>query len=564
MTSPPDLVSLSVLAHGLRAATEEMGATLVRSSFSTIIREAQDCSTALLSPDGDVVAQSAMIPMQTRALSRSFAEVRRRFGIDGLREGSAVLLNDPYSGGQHLNDLILFQPVFADGRLAGFAGSTAHHIDIGGADVGVNTGARHLLQEGLVLPPLLFDVERDWRGGLLETIVRANVRLADTVIGDVNAQFAANRIGIQRLAGLALREGLPTLRRAMAALLDRSEALMRERIASIPDGVYEGAATLDGDAAGPVVVRVRARIEGSGVALDFSGTDDQVASMFNCPLASAEAGALSAIRALVGGTDIPSNDGCNRPIETVFRPGSILNPAWPAPVRARAITAYRAFDAVHDALSKAMPGRVPAQGHNTTSAFYLTQEREGRTRVHVDVYGGGLGAGRDYDGASAVDVIMSNCRSTAVEVVEQLNPHLRLRAFEVLPDSGGAGEWRGGLGFRRAVEILEEGCAVSLYSDRFRSAAPGLEGGRDGTSGGLLVHRGGETIRLSPMSSFSLLPGDVVEMRMGGGGGWGDPRRRAGTALDSDLAEGWITPAGARAYAVPGGGPGDETASGRS
>ncbi len=539
-----DATTVAILARALHAAAEEMGANLVRSAFSTVVREARDCSTALLDADGNVVAQAEMIPMQTAALSMSFKAARDLLGLADITPEQAVIMNDPYYGGQHLNDLILFTPIFLEGELLGFAGSTAHHLDIGGGSAGVNTRATDLIQEGIVLPPILFDVDRDWNGGLLESFLAANIRTPEIGVGDMNAQFAANHTGAMRIREIAGRYGTGTLRRVMAEVQDYSERRVRAGIEEIPDGVYRGEAKFDEDVfdPNPVTMRVEVRVAGPEIAMDFTGTDPQLRSMFNCPLSSAHAAAFAAVRCIMRDKDIPANDGCNRPLTLHFPEGSVLNPRRPAPVRARMTSAYRAFDAIHAALTGAVPERVPAPGNNTTTGFYITQlRRDGSFRVFVDVLGGGYGACRDYDGADAVDNILSNCRNTPLEAIEQVHGHLRMRSYKLVPDSGGPGEWRGGLGFCREIEVLEEGAFLNLYSDHYKFPPAGVHGGGPGGTAGLEVVRGGQTIALTPTAHFDLVPGDLIRLRTGGGGGYGDPAKRPHDKIARDLDDGRIT-----------------------
>jgi N-methylhydantoinase B len=570
MSAPVDATKITILARALHAATEEMGLNLVRSAFSTVVREARDCSTALLDPQGNVVAQAEMIPMQTAALSLSFKAAQAALDLSAMRPDQAVTMNDPYSGGQHLNDIILFTPIFLERQLLGFAGSTAHHLDIGGGSAGVNTRATDLIQEGLVIPPVLFDVERDWNGGLLGRIFAANIRTADIGIGDLNAQFAANHTGALRLRELARREGAEVVWQAMAEVQDYSERRIRAAIEAIPDGTYRGEAFIDQDVFGsePIPIRVTVQVKGSEIWMDFTGTAPQVRSMFNCPLSSAHATAFAAVRVVMADKDIPANDGCNRPLHLHFPKGSILNPNPPAPVRARMTSAYRAFDAIHMALAQAIPERVPAQGFNATTGFYITQGRkDGSFRVFVDVLGGGFGAAPGYDGADATDCILSNCSNTPNESIEQIHRHLRVRSYRLLPDSGGAGQWRGGLGFCREIEVLEEGVELNLYSDHFKLPPQGRRGGAVGSTGSLTVLREGRTIDLTATSSFALQPGDLIRLCTGGGGGYGDPARRSRAAIARDLADGRITSRAARdlygytgataADAVPAAGSGD-------
>lgn len=539
-----DRTKAAIMARALQAAADEMNANLIRSAFSTVVREARDCSTALLDAEGNVVAQADTIPMQTAALSLSFKAAREQLDLSGVHADHAILMNDPYSGGQHLNDIILFQPIFHEGALLGWAGSTAHHLDIGGGSAGVNTRATDLIQEGLVIPPILFEVSRDWNGGAIERLIFANIRTREIGLGDLNAQFAANHTGALRVRELAGRHGVAALRAAMVEVLDYSERRMRAAIAELPDGEYRGAATIDRDVFEdrPVHVRVRVRIAGAEMDVDFAGTDPQVRSMFNCPLSSAHAAVFAAVRCVMGDKEMPANDGCNRPLSLHFPEGSLLNPTNLAPVRARMASAYRAFDAVHAALAQAVPERVPAQGFNTTTGFYIAQRRADGFRVFVDVLGGGFGAGRSYDGADACDNILSNCRNTPVEAFEQTNRHLRMEAYEMVPDSGGAGRWRGGLGFVRKIAVLEENVFLNLYSDHYRVPPRGAAGGRDGTCGSLTVVRDGEAIALSPTAAFDLEAGDLVLLQTGGGGGYGEPGGRDPRDIERDLLDGRITP----------------------
>lgn len=546
MKQTVDETRVVILARALHAAAEEMGANLVRSAFSTVVREARDCSTALLDAEGNIVAQAEMIPMQTAALSMSFKAAKAELDLEAIGPSEAIIMNDPYRGGQHLNDIILFTPILLGDELLGFAGSTAHHLDIGGGSAGINSRATDLIQEGLVFAPIRFDVDRDWNGGILERILTSNIRTPEIGVGDVNAQFAANHTGVRRVCEIAERHGSDVLRRVMAEVQDYSERRMRSAIEEIPDGVYRGEACIEKDifSPKPVFFRVEVRVADSDIHMDFADTDPQLRSMFNCPLSSSHAAAFAAVRCIMRDKDVPANDGCNRPLTLHFPEGSVLNPRPPAPVRARMLSAYRAFDAIHAALAQAAPERVPAQGFNSTTALYISQHRkDGSFRVLADIFGGGYGACYGYDGADAVDSILSNCRNTPIEAIEQVHDHLRVRSYALVPDSGGPGEWCGGLGFRRETEVLEEGAFVNLYSDHFELPPRGVERGGDAGCGGLTVQRGSQRIPLTATAHFELEPGDVIDLRVGGGGGYGDPRKRPREKIAEDLAAGRITPA---------------------
>ncbi|MAW86648.1 MAG: methylhydantoinase [Phyllobacteriaceae bacterium] len=550
MTADPTLTV--ILIQALQSAADEMATNLIRSAFSAVVREARDCSTALLDAEGRVVAQADMIPMQTAAMSASFAAAAEQLDLSTVGPRSFILLNDPYSGGQHLNDLILFTPVFHGKELLGWSGSTAHHLDIGGGAAGVNTGARELIQEGIVVPPLLLDIDRDWHGGMAERLIFANIRTPEIGMGDMDAQFAANHVGARRLCELADKYGAQTVRHAMAEALDYSERRMRAAIRAIPDGCWTGEAFLDGDGIDPQGKPIRivatVTVAGDEATIDFTGTDPQVRTMFNSPLASSIAGAVTALRSVLNDTGMPANDGCNRPLTLVFPEGSVLNPRPGAPVRARATTCCRALDAVHDALAQVLPDRVPGEGANSTTGFFLAHsDPEGGISIHLDVLGGGWGAARGYDAIHATDHVLSSCRLTPVEAIEQLNSHIRIEGFGLIPDSWGEGQFNGGQGMLRRFRILKDDVTLSLYSDRFRLAPRGRAGGRDGISASLTVERGGVITELGATSTFALKAGDLVEIRLPGGGGWGDPLARDRDGVKRDLEDGFISPEAAHA-----------------
>ncbi len=541
-----DKTILTIIARGLQAAADEMAGNLIRSAFSAVVREARDCSTALLDAQGRVIAQADMIPMQTAALNGSFLAAADQLDLSDIGPDDFVMLNDPYSGGQHLNDIILFTPIFFEDELIAWSGSTAHHLDIGGGSVGINVAATELIQEGVIIPPVRGNVHKDWNGGMIERLIFANIRTPEIGRGDMDAQFAANRIGRERILGLVERYGLETVKRAMPEVLDYSERRMRAAIAEIPDGSWNGEAWIDSNGrdfdAGPIRICVNVTVKGDEATLDFTGSAEQLPSMFNSPVASSIAAAVTAVRSILGDTEMPANDGCNRPLKLIFPYGSVLNPRPGAAVRARATSACRALDAIHDALGQALPQSTPAQGNNATTGFFLSHmEPGGKAGIHLDVLGGGWGAARGYDAIHATDHVLSSCRLTPTESIEQLHPHLRMETFGLVQDSLGAGEFNGGMGIYRRYRILRDNVVMNLYSDRFRLSPKGREKGHDASRAALLVVRGEEVIRLDATSTLELKVGDVVEIRLPGGGGWGDPRQRDPARIQADVEDGYIS-----------------------
>ncbi len=538
-----DPVEYAILSQSVIAAAREMGVKLIRSAYSTILREARDGSAALLDAEGFTVAQAELIPMQLGSIGPIFQPCKAMFPKETLEEGDFLVINDPYSGGQHLQDVFFFHPIFVDGGVIGFAASVAHHLDLGGGAPGLNAAARDVYAEGLIIPPMKLNMARDWHGGGFQRLLRANVRVPQQTMGDFDAQVAANNIGVLRVQELAARYGKAKVRATMAALQDYSERRMRAAIAQVPDGTYRGEAQMDDDGLGrgPITVRVAVTVAGDSIAVDFAGTDPQVGTNLNCPFASLISASVSCLKAALTSPDIPFNDGALRPITVTAPKGSLLNPNHPAPVRARMISASRAWNAVMMAVSQAAPEQAIAQGYDTTTAFCLSWLGPQGWSVYLEVYGGGYGAGIGNDGCDAVDNPLSNCSNTPVEAMDQDFSFFRVTEYALRPDSSGLGARRGGAGFSRSYEILAEEALVSYYSDRFTGAAAGLFGGGKGASGRCEVQRGGDVINLDSKVSFPLRRGDIVTISLGGGGGYGEPAERPAALIARDLEDGIIT-----------------------
>lgn len=539
-----DPVEYAILSQSVIAAAREMGVKLIRSAYSTILREARDGSAALLDANGFTVAQAELIPMQLGSIGPIFQPCIRMFPKETLEEGDFLVINDPYSGGQHLQDVFFFHPIFVDGIVIGFAASVAHHLDLGGGAPGLNAGARDVYAEGLIIPPMKVNIHRDWEnGGGFQRLLRANVRVPQQTMGDFDAQIAANNIGVLRVQELAARYGVPKVTATMAGLQDYSERRMRAAIATVPDGTYHGEAQLDDDGlgSGPVIVKAAVTVSGDSIAVDFAGTSPQVGTNLNCPFASLISASVSCLKAALTSPDIPFNDGALRPITVTAPKGSLLNPNHPAPVRARMVSASRAWNAVMMAVSQAAPEKVIAQGYDTTTAYCLSWLGPQGWSVYLEVYGGGYGAGLGNDGCDAVDNPLANCSNTPVEAMDQDFSFFRVISYGLRADSCGTGAHRGGAGFSRSYEILKDGALVAHYSDRFTGSASGIFGGGPGASGKSEVLRGGKVIQLESKASFPLLRGDIVTISLGGGGGYGVPKDRPAALIQRDLEDGIIT-----------------------
>jgi N-methylhydantoinase B len=495
-----DPIDLQVLIGGLRAACDEMGATLIRSAYSANIKERHDCSTALFDAAGELVMQAEHIPVHLGSMPDAVAAVLG----EEQRPGGAWILNDPYRGGTHLPDVTLISPVFAAGELLGFAASRAHHADIGGPTPGgMPAFSTTLEEEGVVIPPTrVEDVEL---GRLAAQMRSPRQRLAD-----LRAQLAANRIGELRLAELASRLGAERLRGGMDEILAYAERRTRAALAELPDGVYAAEDVLEDDRGGirrDALLRVEATIEGEHLRLDFSGTDPEVAGNLNCPLSVTKSAAFFAVRVLTD-PDAPPSAGAHRPVEVLAPEGCLLNARFPAAVAAGNVeTSSRVADLVIAALAGARP--VPAQGQGTMNNLTLANE----DFTYYETIGGGQGACADADGPSAVHVAMSNTLNTPVEALETEFP-LRVRELSVRRGSGGEGRFRGGDGIVREIEALAP-MRFTLLSERRRHPPSGRGGGEDGKPG--LNMRDGEP--LASKAEGNLEPGNRLRIETPGGGG---------------------------------------------
>ena len=536
-------VDQAVITRALIAAADEMGVKLIRSAHSPVVREAQDCSAAILDKFGRVVAQAELIPIQLGSITHTFKACLEHHPLDTLCEGDFLINNDPYSGGQHLPDIFLFTPVFLEKELIGVTATVVHHIDLGGGAPGLNPNAGDVHEEGITFPPSKYTVEKDWMGGPFERLVRANVRMPEATIGDLNAQFAANAVGAERLRDLCRKFSSEIISVAMNEMLDYSERRIRTAISKAPDGEYYGEAHLDDDGINnvPVPIKVQLSIKGDTLNIDFEGTAEQVKSNMNSPFASSVSSAIACVKSVLTDPDIPFNEGAERAINVKIPYGSILNPRPRAPVRARLLPSYRVVNAVMKALGEAVPERVIAPGFDTTSVCCLSHKSADGYNIYLEIFGGGFGAGPSYDGCDAVDSMLSNCSNIPIESMESDYPFFRVEDYSLRSSSGGNGKFRGGMGFQKTYKILSDNVTFATYGDRFRIAPEGVLGGGAGAQAETFVERGGQVIQLESKQQFVLHKGDRLVVRTGGGGGYGLPSERNARLRENDKLSGILT-----------------------
>jgi N-methylhydantoinase B len=552
MTTPSRIgaVDIEVARASLSGIVREMQNSLFRTGYSTIIRESQDASCALIDAKGDVIAQHVVLPLHLGAFPACARAVIAAYGAD-ITEGDAFLINHPYDGGSpHAPDLAVLTAAFHDGRHVGFCASIAHKSDIGGPVPGSCSGsARETFNEGLHLPAVRY--QRNFQPyGDVERIIAANSRTPELVLGDIRGQLGAGRLGERRLAELIEKMGLEKLLAASAELMARSEAQIRGAISEWADGRYEAERFIDDDGVElgrPVRVHVAVEKIGDRIVFDFSGSADQTKGPANIRPPLVHAACAFSIISLID-PHISINGGVLRAIDIKVRRGSICDPVFPAPVNTYNPTIHAVVDGSFEALGSLVPSRARADGCSSRSIIIGGRSTtSGKGYVQYEIVGGGAGGRSGRDGMSGTNVNQSNAKIAPVEIIESEFP-TRLKRFELIPDSGGAGTHRGGLGIVREYENLAE-ARFSIRSAKHVVPAQGLAGGGPGRTGDIRINPGtaGEKQLPTRYADYPLKAGDVFRLETPGGGGWGDPAKRDPALVLEDVVQGYVTPEAAAA-----------------
>jgi N-methylhydantoinase B len=537
-----DRITLEVIGSGLLSIAEEMGEALIKASYSSNIKERQDCSTAVFNLRGEVIAQAEHIPMHLGSLIMIVREILKRYPVVELRAGDVFIGNDPYTGGStHLPDITVASPVFHRGEPVGFVANIAHHADGSGRET------RTIYDEGLRIPPIRVVEGGRLREDVMELLL-LNFRLPRERRGDFRAQFAANRIGAERLTDLLARHGRTTCEAAMDELLAYGERKIRAALRAIPDGVYAFEDWMDDDGVGgpPVPVRVRIAVAGEDITLDFEGTGSQVPGDINVVYLALVATVYYALKALLDPT-IPANGGFYRAIRVVAPEGSIVNARPPAPVAWRTQTCQRIADVVFGALAPALPDKVIAATNGANSAWVWSgvDPRTGQYYVYLETIGGGSGARATKDGLDGVQVHITNTSNLPVECLEMEYP-LLVEDYRLVPDSGGAGRFRGGLGLSRTIRVLAGEATFLGTLERERFAPWGLFKGDAGGKGVLVLNAGTPSVRALPskIAGLRVTEGSTVTIVTPGAGGYGPPAERDRALVARDIREGKVSPTG--------------------
>ncbi len=539
-----DPITLEILRNSLRSITDESYIALTKAAYSTNIKERRDHSIALTDAQGRLVVQSEnSLPIHLASMLGMMEQLLEKYVEADFAEGDIFVANDPYvAGGTHLPDVNLAMPAFVDGKLLGFVCNIAHHADIGGMTPGSMAGGMsEIYQEGLRIP-----LVRLFRGGELVQdifdLLLLNVRVPHERRGDYFAQVAACRLGSRRLGEMAQRYGGAMLAQSFEAIMDRTEARLRDSIRDVPDGRYEFTDLLDNDGMGTsdIPISVRVDVAGENIAFDFSGTGAQMKGNFNMTFNAAQSAVYYVLKAMLD-PDLPNNHGLIRAVEISAPLGTLVNAVHPAAVAGRANTSQRVVDVIIGALAQALPEQAvgAANGANVTAVFFGHDPRHDRTYLYLETLGGGFGGRFTKDGKDGVQVHITNTSNLPVEAIEAEYP-LMVESYGLIQDSGGAGKYRGGMGIRRVVRPIGHEAVFSGMGERFAHQPWGIFGGQPGATGRFSIQgpsHNDETLPDKP-NHVPFGPDDTVVIETPGAGGYGEPAEREAAAVAADYRDG--------------------------
>ena len=535
-----DSVTMQIIRYACEAVANDMGQNLIRMGRTTIVKEIADINCAVLDAAGGIIAQANLCPLMLFSLPAT-AENMLEY-VEDFDDGDVIICNDPYLGGQHLLDVQFFSPVIVEGRPVAFVANIAHQLDMGGAvPGGVAGGLTEIFQEGIRLPFLKL-----YRGGRevreIFELVSRNIRFPEKTLDDFRAQAATTLWGVERVRGVIAKYGLDVFFECTRMLQDYAEGTVRRALAAMPDGRYTGVDQLDDDGVTetPLTVQVNVEISGDEMRVDFSGTSEQARGNVNCPWACTK-GAL--YYTLIGIVDpyMAVNSGTFRPLRVECPEGLLTRPLPPSGVTARSQTMTKVTEAMLKAMSKVVPDRVVAGSHGQacTCSFTGRSPITGRQFAYLEIQGGGAGARDDKDGPDGQDLHLGRFMNTPIEAAELEYP-VMIERYEMIPDSGGAGEHRGGLALRRDIRFLTD-VTWARYSDRQKFAPQGLFGGKEGAKGELILNPGTPAERKAKSKGLDMIQaGDLLSIRLPGSGGYGSPLKRDPEKVRWDVINGKV------------------------
>lgn len=539
-----DAVDIEIIRASLEGIVLEMQNSLFRTGYSTIVRESQDASCAIMNARGEVIAQHVVLPLHIGSFPACCNAVIEAYEGD-INEGDAFLINHPYHGGSpHAPDMAVITPAFFEGELVGFCGSIAHKSDIGGPVPGSCSGqAKEVYNEGLHLPAVRY--QRGFqRNPEIERIIATNSRTPELVLGDIRGQLGSSRLGEQRMLELVAKFGRDRALRAFDRLLELAEMRMRAAVAEWNDGRFEAERFVDDDGINlnkPVRIHVAIEKKGDQIHFDFSGSDDQTQGPANIRPPVVRGACTYCLIAMVD-PHIFINSGLMKAFSIDTREGSVVNPRFPAPVNTYNPTVHALVETLFAALTHVAPQKARADGCGSRSIILGGRSTyTGKGYVQYEILGGGGGARATKDGASGTSVNQSNAKIAPIEIIESEFP-TRVQRFELIRDSGGAGEFRGGLGIVREYLNLED-ARFSIRSAKHVIAPKGAVGGGEGATGNIIVNPGREGEKQLPTryADYPLKAGDTFRLYTPGGGGLGDPFRRDPARVLADAREGYVS-----------------------
>ncbi len=541
-----DPITLEIISNGFKSIADETYIALMKSAYSTNIKERHDHSTAIIDPAGRLIVQAEnSLAIHLGSMMGLMNTLLAKMPLSDVHAGDIFISNDPYvAGGSHLPDVNMAMPVFADGSLVCFMCNIAHHADIGGITPGSMAGGTEIYQEGTRIPVIRLFRADELQSDILDLLL-LNARVPEERRGDYFAQVAACRLGVRRIDEMIAARGVPLLTAAFDEIIRRTRNRLLEALARIPPGEYAFEDVMDDDGVGTTNIPIRLRITvpphggNKKVLFDFTGTGPQVKGNINSTVTVTLAGVLYSLKALLD-PDVPNNQGLIEIVDIVAPLGTLINSKFPAAVAARANTAQRIVDVVIGALAPAIPEAAvgAANGANTTAVFFGHDPRHDRDYVYLETLGGGFGGRFSKDGKDGVQVHITNTSNLPVESIEMEYP-LRVESYGFVEDSGGAGKHRGGLGLRRVVRPVGHTMTFSGQGERFVNKPWGLFGGGSGGTGKFVKLSGGKEVPLpTKPANLEVKADEAVVIETPGAGGYGKPEERDRAAIENDFASG--------------------------
>lgn len=547
MAAERDPITFELFKNAVFAIADEMALTICRTTYSGVLRDNMDFSTAFADADGKLVAQGLTLPGHLGSIPTALDVIVERFEGD-INPGDIFIMNDPFDGGMHLPDIFIFKPLFADGERLAFAATICHHGDVGGRVPGSNASdSTEIYQEGLRIPPLkMYDAGK--RNETLMSLIEKNVRIPVQILGDLRAQLAACHIAETQFMELVDRYGAEDVAGYMNDCIDYAERLTRAAVSDLPDGEWSFEDWIDDDGIDvgkPIRLFVTVKKQGDRMWVDWTGTADQVKGAINNTLSFTKAASYTGIRSILPG-NIPNNEGVFRVIEVTAPPGTVANNVLPAACAARGLTGFRMVDCMFGALAMMVPDKVCAASDGGNSGVSIGGYDENRKPYIFVDFACGTWGGRPWaDGLQGNSNMFANMASQSVEVIEGEQP-IQILAYELIQDRAGAGKFRGGAPYRRDYRFLEREAILQVRSDRHDIRPYGLYGGKPGQPSCNYINPGDNPEPTTSKLTMMIEHGDVFRHELAGGGGWGDPLERDPEHVLMDVRNEYVSAAAAR------------------